>query len=196
MLALLMGIMLILGLTSGLAYGQTPTSTVTPTVTPTPTPTSMPAPVLESIAWEDVDNANGINKGDILIFKFNMQMNINIITHNNIDSMLLTNPSRTYGQLNPLDDSGWTRGNTWLAIILGEDETIVGGETVNPANAVISIEGLSDNTQPPGPSIPLTSAQWLWWYTLIILIAVVVLIVVLIISRLKKGKGEQAGKQS
>jgi hypothetical protein len=117
----------------------------------------MPAPVLTSIGWTDVDESTDINKGDILTFKYNVPMNTTIITSDNIDSMLPTNPSSTYGQLDPLDVSGWTEGDTWLVVTLGENETIDGGETVNPADAVISAEGLADATVAPGPSIPVAT---------------------------------------
>jgi hypothetical protein len=162
---LLLGVVMVFGLASGLAYGQTPTSTATPVATPTPTatpvatptPTPMPAPVLTSIGWTDIDESTDINKGDILTFKYNVPMNTTIITSDNIDSMLPTNPSSTYGQLDPLDYSGWTEGDTWLVVVLGENETIDGGETVNPADAVISAEGLADATVAPGPSIPVAT---------------------------------------
>ncbi len=184
-LALLMGIMLVLGLTSGLVYGQTPT----PAASPTPTPTPMPAPVLTSIGWNDVDENNDINRGDILTFKFSVAMDTTVITYTNIDDMLPNSYRHTYGTVGLI--AGWTEGDKWFVVTLGENETIDGGETVNPVDAVINAEGLADATVAPGPSIPQpeSSSQWQWWYTLLILIVVVVLFAAMFMIRSKKGKG-------
>jgi hypothetical protein len=123
--------------------------------TPTPTPTIVP-PKLTSITWSDVDQSGTINKGDLLRFNFSKAMDTGTITAHNVNTRLPTNPEHFYGTITS-DNIGWSNSDTRLTVVLAEDETIVGGETVNPTSLVTDNEGNSDATPGAGPAIPTTT---------------------------------------
>ena len=93
------------------------------------------------------------------------------ITADNIDTVLPTDPSHSYGNVTA-DDLEWDDTDKCLTVTLGTDEEIVGGETVNPTSAVKDADGKTDATTAPGEAIPTPEEAegiaWAWWHYLLI----------------------------
>ena len=97
-------------------------------------------------------------------------MDTDTITAANIDTVLPTDPDRTYGNVTD-DDLKWSSSDKWLTVTLGADETIVGGETVDPISAVKDADGRADATT-ADPAIPTPAVEeaagWAWWVYVLI----------------------------
>ena len=114
-------------------------------------------PTLLFINWVDQDGDGTINPGDDIVFHFSESM-----MHGQISQIAEAN-SRLDSTAAGASDFGITgaaiawNGAThcWLTITLGDEETISGGETVNPASAVQDKQGNADATPGAGPAIPL-----------------------------------------
>ena len=114
------------------------------------------------------------------------------ITATNIETVLPTSPSHSYGTLTA-DDLSWSNSDKWLTVTLGSDETIVGGETVDPSDDVKDEAGNADATTAPGKAIPEEEGfAWEWWYTLLIALGALIIIaaVVLLVVLPKRGAAE------
>jgi len=119
-------------------------------------------------------------------------MDTDTITAANIDTVLPTLPAHTYGTLTA-GDLSWNTAETQLTVTLGSDETIAGGETVNPTSAVKDVAGNSDATTAPGKAIPEEEGfAWEWWYTLLIVLFGLIIIagIVLLVILPKRGADE------
>ena len=110
-------------------------------------------PTLVSITWIDGGGlpAGTINPGDQLIFKFSESMDTTAMVANAVNTIL--NPGgHSYGLVAdvPVAQSVlWSiTDSTLLTVTLGTSETIVGGETVNPVDALLYDKSLNnqDNT--------------------------------------------------
>ena len=99
------------------------------------------------------------------------------ITESNIDTSLPTDPSRTYGTTGL--DLSWNSIKTQLTVTLGAGETIVGGETVNPAASVTDEDGNADQTSGTGPAIGEAAVEGgalKWWHILLIALSGLIVI--------------------
>ena len=139
----------------------------------------------------DVDDNDSIDEGDKLIFKFSKAIDTTTISATNVDTTLPTSPSHTYDA----SALSWSNSDQWLTVTLGADETIEGGETVNPSSAVTDADGNPDETSGTGPEIPTPEEGlvWEWWYYLLIGLGVVIIIaaIVLLVVLPKRGAGEE-----
>ncbi|MCL0093041.1 hypothetical protein M1N92_05245 [Dehalococcoidia bacterium] len=110
-------------------------------------------PWLMSIVWTDV-NANGfIDAGDTLKFHFSKAMDITTLdTADEINERLPVSDDRHFGAIDDGSDS-WNGAGTILTLTLGADPTILQGDTVNPADAVVDDDGNADVTQGTGPAV-------------------------------------------
>jgi hypothetical protein len=99
-------------------------------------------------------------------------MDTDTITADNIDARLPTDtdPERSYGNVTA-DDLVWSNSDKWLTVTLGADETIQGGETVDPISAVKDADGRADATT-ADPAIPTPAVEeaagWAWWVYVLI----------------------------
>jgi len=157
-----------LGVEETIFGGETvnPTSTVTDrkgnqdyTTTPPAIPLAPDTtkPVLLSVTWNDADASGWIDQNDDLIFNFSEAMDMTTITNLNIDATLPTVPLRSYstGVALIAGDLVPSLGDTRLTVTLSAaDETISGGETVNPSATVTDAKGNSDETSSPSIPIP------------------------------------------
>lgn len=97
-------------------------------------------PHLESISWEDIDGDNIIDKGDLMRFKFNEKIDTSTINLSNIEQILFT--IHTYDAV----EVNWDIEKTTCFVVLGDNETIVGGETVILGKSIEDIAGNSVDT--------------------------------------------------
>ena len=154
---------------------------------------------MTGIDWTDVDDSNTINENDTLCFKFSEAMDTGTINATNIETMLPTDPSHSYGTLTA-DDLSWSYSDKWFWVILGSGETIVGGETVDPSDSVTDVAGNPDNTTAP-PAIEVPEEEegfaWEWWYTLLIALGGLIIIaaVVLLVVLPKRGAAEEFAEE-
>ncbi|MCK4697244.1 MAG: hypothetical protein KAT53_02940, partial [Dehalococcoidia bacterium] len=163
-----------------------------------PTPTDTTGPTLTGIDWTDVDDSGTINEDDTLCFKFSEAMDTATITAINIETMLPTDPSHSYGTLTA-DDLSWSYSDKWFWVTLGSGETIVGGETVDPSDSVTDVAGNPDNTTAP-PAIEVPEEEgfaWEWWYTLLIALGGLIIIaaIVLLVVLPKRGAAEEFAEE-
>ena len=155
---------------------------------------------MTGIDWTDVDASGTINEGDTLCFKFSEAMDTGTITTTNIEDRLPTVPDHSYGTLTA-DDLSWSYSDKWFWVTLGSGETIVGGETVNPAVTVTDAAGNPDATTGTGPAIEVPEEEegfaWEWWYTLLIALVGLIIIaaVVLLVVLPKRGAAEEFAEE-
>ncbi len=115
------------------------------------TATDRISPELLSITFTDVGGPADVNEGDTLDFEFSETMDESTITDANIDTVLpIMGTGTTYGTTPTLS---WNIDSTILTVTLGAGVDVVTGDTVNPTDSVIDIEGNADATAGNGPAV-------------------------------------------
>ena len=100
------------------------------------------SPVLNQVAWTDVDGNGSVSENDTFAFTFSEPMDETTVSSSSLDSDLVPSAG-TYGTGAYLS---WNSSSTVLTVTLPTGVTISAGATVDPASSVTDAGGNADGT--------------------------------------------------